>query len=186
MTEGNILRFFWSYFLSLYWICYSIISVLCFGFLATRHVGSQLRNQGWNLIPGLPLHPRGHSKTHFCTNAGDSQMDSETSYLTWTSLDHALVGVQSLSRVWLFVPELLHKGSPVLCYLPELTQTHVHRVSDTIQPSHSLSSPSPPAFSLSQHQGLFQWISSSHQVAEILEFQLQHQSFQWIFRTDFL
>ena len=61
-----------------------------------------------------------------------------------------------------------------------------HRVSDAIQASHPLSSPSPPAFNLSQHQNLFQWVSSSHQVAEILEFQLQHQFFQWIFRTDFL
>ena len=58
--------------------------------------------------------------------------------------------------------------------------------SDVIQPSHPMSSPSPPAFNLSQHQGLFQWISSSHQVDKVLEFQLQHQSFQWIFRTDFL
>ena len=55
-----------------------------------------------------------------------------------------------------------------------------------IQPSHPLSSPSPPAFSLSQHQGLFQWVSFLHQVAKRLEFQLQHHSFQWIFRTDFL
>ena len=69
-------------------------------------------------------------------------------------------------------------GFPVLHQLPELTQTHVHRVSDTIQPSHPLSSPSPPAFNLSQHQGLFKWVSSSHQVAKVLEFQLQHQSFQ--------
>ena len=50
----------------------------------------------------------------------------------------------------------------------------------------TISSPSPPAFNLSQHQGLFQWVSSSYQVAKVLEFQLQHQSFQWIFRTDFL
>ena len=69
---------------------------------------------------------------------------------------------------------------------PELTQTHVHRVGDAIQPSHPLSSPSPPAFNLSQHQGLFQLISFSHQVAKVLEFQLQHQSFQWIVRTDIL
>ena len=69
--------------------------------------------------------------------------------------------------------------------LPELTQIHVHWVGDAIQPSHPLSSPS-PALNLSQHQGLFQWVSSSHRVAKILEFQLQHQSFQWIFRTDFL
>jgi len=77
-------------------------------------------------------------------------------------------------------------GFPIHHQLLELAQTHVHWVSDAIQPSHPLSSPSPPAFNLSQHQSLFQWISSSHQVAKVLEFQLQHQSFQWIFRTDFL
>ena len=67
--------------------------------------------------------------------------------------------------------------------LPEPAQTHVHWVGDAIQPSHPPSSPSPPTFNLSQHQGLFKWVSSSHQVAKVLEFQLQHQSFQWIFRT---
>ena len=77
-------------------------------------------------------------------------------------------------------------GFPVHHQLPELAQTHVHQVSDAIQPSHPLSSPSPPALNLSQHQGLFQWVSSSHQLAKVLEFQLQHQSFQWTFRTDFL
>ena len=71
-------------------------------------------------------------------------------------------------------------GFPVYHQLPELAQTHVHRVSDTIQPSHALSSPSPSAFDLSQHQGLFQWVSSLHQVAKVLEFQLQHQSFHFI------
>ena len=70
--------------------------------------------------------------------------------------------------------------------LPGLAQTHVHWVGDAIQPSHPLSSPSPPAFNLSQHQGLFQWVSSSHQVAKVLELELQHQSFQCIFRVDFL
>ena len=75
-------------------------------------------------------------------------------------------------------------SSPVNHQLPELT--HVHRVGDAIQPSHPLSSPSPLTLNFSQHQGLFQWVSSSHQVAKVLELQLQHQSFQWIFRTDFL
>ena len=75
---------------------------------------------------------------------------------------------------------------PVHHQLLELGQTHVHRIGDTIQPSHPLSSPFPPAFNLSQHQGLFWWVSSSHQVAKVFEFQLQHQFFQWIFRTDFL
>ena len=67
-------------------------------------------------------------------------------------------------------------GLPVHHQLPELTQTHVHWVGDTIQLSHPLSSPSPPAFNLSQHQRLFQWVSSSHQVAKVLEFQLQPSS----------
>ena len=77
-------------------------------------------------------------------------------------------------------------GLPVHHQLPESAQAHVHWVGDAIQPSHPLSTPSPPDFNLSQHQGLFQWVSSSHQVAKVLEVQLQHQSFQWIFRTDFL
>ena len=76
-------------------------------------------------------------------------------------------------------------GLPVHHQLLEFTQTHVHWVSDAIQPSHPLSSPFPPAFNLSQRQSLFKWVSSL-QVAKVLEFQLQHQSFQWIFRTDFL
>jgi len=75
-------------------------------------------------------------------------------------------------------------GLPVHHQLLEFTQIHVHRIGDAIQPSHPLSSPSPPTFNLSQHQGLLQWVSSSHQVAKVLEFQLQHQFFQWIFRTD--
>ena len=70
--------------------------------------------------------------------------------------------------------------------LPELTQTHAHWIGDAIQPSHPLSSPSPPTFSLSQCQGLFQWVSFSHQVAKVLEFQLQPQSFQWTPRTGLL
>ena len=77
-------------------------------------------------------------------------------------------------------------GHPVHRQLPEFTQTHIHWVRDAIQPSHPLSSPSPPAFNLAQHQGLFKCVSSFHQVAKVLEFQLQRQSFQWIFRTDFL
>ena len=77
-------------------------------------------------------------------------------------------------------------GLPVHYQLPEFTQTHVHRVSDAIQPSHPLSSPSPPAPNPSQHQSLFQWVNSSHEVAEVLEFQLQHHSFQWTSRTGLL
>ena len=77
-------------------------------------------------------------------------------------------------------------GFPVHHPLPELAQTHVYQVDDTIQPSLPLSSPFTSAFNVCQHQGLFQWVSSSYQVARVLEFQLQHQSFQLIFRVDFL
>ena len=75
-------------------------------------------------------------------------------------------------------------GFLVLHQLPEFTQTLLHWVSNAIKPSHPLSSPSPPDFNLSLHQGLFKWVSSLHQVAKVLE--LHHQSFQWIFRIDFL
>ena len=77
-------------------------------------------------------------------------------------------------------------GLPVHHQLPEFTQTHIHRVSDVIHPSHLLLPPFPLALNHSPDQGLFQQVGSSHQVAKVLELQLQHQSFQWIFRTDFL
>ena len=77
-------------------------------------------------------------------------------------------------------------GLPVHHQLPELTQTHVHRVGDAMQPSQPLSSPSPPAPNPSQHQGLFQWVSSLHEVAKVLEFQLQHQPLQRNPRADLL
>ena len=77
-------------------------------------------------------------------------------------------------------------GLPVQHQLPEFTQTHVHQVSDAIQPSHPLSSLSPPAPNPSQHQSLFQWVNSSHEVAKVLEFQLYHHSFQRTPRADLL
>ena len=70
--------------------------------------------------------------------------------------------------------------------LPEFTQTHVHLVSDAIQPSHPLSSPSAPAPNPSQHQSLFQWVNSLHEVPKVLELQLQHHSFQRNPRADLL
>ena len=75
-------------------------------------------------------------------------------------------------------------GLPVQHQLPEFTKTHVHRVSDAIQPSYPLTSPSLPARNPSQHQGLFQWVNSSHEVAKLLTFQLYHQSFKWTPRPD--
>ena len=94
----------------------------------------------------------------------------------WVQFSHSVVS-NSLRHHGCSTP-----GFPVHHQLPEITQTHVHWVNDAIQPSH----PSPPAFDHSQHQGLFTWVSSLHQVAKLLEFQFQHQSFQWIFRADFL
>ena len=79
-----------------------------------------------------------------------------------------------------------HSRPPCPSPTPGVHSNLVYWVGDAIQPSHPLLSPSPPAPSPSQHQGFFQWVSSSHQVAKVLEFQPQHQSFQWIFRTDFL
>ena len=97
------------------------------------------------------------------------------------------------SSVAQLCPTLCHPmdySMPVLFVhhqLLEFTQMHVHWVGDAIWPSHSLLlSSSPPAFNLSQHQGLFIWVSCLHQVTKVLEFQLQYQSFQWIFRTDYL
>ena len=77
-------------------------------------------------------------------------------------------------------------GLPVHHQLPEFTQTHVHRVRDAIQPTHPLSSPSPPVPNPSQHQSLFQWVRSSHEMAKVLEFLLKHHSFQRTPRADLL
>jgi len=108
-------------------------------------------------------------------------------HMLHTTPTHIHQSVQSLSHVRLCDPMDCNKpGLPAHRQLPELAQTHVHRVSDAIQPFYPWSSPCPPAINISQHQGLFQWLSSSQQVAKVLEFQLQHQSFQSIFRTDFL
>ena len=104
-----------------------------------------------------------------------------------SSIVYQFSSVQSLSHFWLCNPmDCSTSGLPVHCQLPEFTQTHVHWVGYAIQPSHPLSSHSPLAFNLSPNQGLFKSVSSSYQVAKGLEFQLQHLSFQWMFRVDFL
>ena len=100
-------------------------------------------------------------------------------------LDHrVLLFSGSVVSVSLWPMDCSTPGFPVHHHLPELDLTHVHRVGDAIQPSYLLLCPS-LALNLPQHQGLFQWIVLSHQVAKVLEFQLQHQSFQWIFSTDY-
>ena len=111
---------------------------------------------------------------------------ADVTQLRWALLDSVQFSSVAQSCLTLCDPNACNKpGLPVHHQLPEFTQTHVHRVGDAIQPSHSLLSTSPPAFNLCQHQGLFKWVRSSHQVTKVLEFQLQHQSFLWIFRTDF-
>ena len=87
-------------------------------------------------------------------------------YICISQFSHSVVSNSLQSH------ELQHTRHPCPSYLPEFAQTHVHRVSDAIQPSYSLSSPSSPTFNLSQHQGLFQGVSSSHQAAKVSELQL--------------
>ena len=107
-----------------------------------------------------------------------------------TNCYHVVVVIQSLSQVRLFATPwtaaLPCQASLSFTISQSLLKLTSIEASDAIQPSRPLSPPSPPAFNLSQHQGLFQWVVSSHQVTEILQLQHQHQSFQWIFRVDFL
>ena len=118
-----------------------------------------------------------------------------THITTWMSLENIMLSERSQTHKYQF--SSVTQSCPTLCdpmnrstpgllvhHQPlEFTQTHVHRVGDAIRPSHPLSSP-PPALNLSQHQGLFKRVSSSHQVAKLSEFQLQHQPFQWTPRID--
>ena len=140
--------------------------------------------------PGLPVHHQLPEFTQTLVHwVGDTIQPfhplSSPSPSALNLSQHQFSLVQSLSRVWLCDPmNRSVPGLPVHHQLPEFIQTHVHWVSDAIQPSHTLSFPSPPAPNPSQHQSLSQWVSSSHQVAKVLEFQLQHQSFQWTLRTD--
>ena len=115
---------------------------------------------------------------------GDWEMNANGMEFLWEAMKYSCCLITKSCLTLCDPMEWSVLGFPVLHYLPEFAQTHVHWVSDAIPPSHPLSAPSPPAFNLSQHQGLFQWVSSSHQVAKVLE--LQHQSFWWIFKVDFL
>ena len=122
-----------------------------------------------------------------CVNWSDGSRDGHMARKLWPK-DQILRSVQSslVTQSCLTLCNPINcstPGLPVYHQLLESTQTHVHWVSEAIQPSHLLSSPSPPALNLSQHQGLFKWVISSYQVAKILEFQLQHQSFQRTPRT---
>ena len=139
------------------------------------------------------------SRTQYRESWSKDYRKGSAALVTFTSSPHGSDS-QNLMRVKRSFPFLrpicysLAKSCPTLCnpmdcsmpgfhilhYLPEFAQNHVHWVDDVIQPSHPLSPSFPPALNLSQHQGLFQWVGSFHQVP-VLELQLQHQSFQWIF-----
>ena len=145
------------------------------------------RSHGSDLRPSTPcLHP--HQVSELLWDPGSSL--SQVGHLwSWCwgkdlgSVQRSSV-TQSCPTLWDLM-DCSTPGFPVHHQFLELTQTHIHQVGDAIQSSHLLSCP-PPAFNLPQHQGLFKRGSSSHQVTKVLEFQLQHQSFQWIFRTNFL
>ena len=118
--------------------------------------------------------------THPCRDTRPNSLTTGTSHPSATS--HFSVQFSPLFAT----PWTAARQVPCPSPTPKFTQTDVHRVGDVIEPCHPLSSPFPPTFKLSQNQGLFQWVSSSHQVARVLEFQLQHQTFQWTLRTDLL
>ena len=135
----------------------------------------------------------GESELKFCWIFAPIKFyfDWMTTVTTWVSWNqcHFITSVQFSSVAQLcptFCGPMVCSTTcvPVHHQLRGLTQTQVHWVSDAIQPTHPTLSPSPPTFKLSQHQGLFHLGSSSHQLTKVLEFQLQHQPFQWIFRTD--
>ena len=148
------------------------------GIQLSHHSEERLQNLWKASQPALLKVSLGKKVTHSTSLSPKSYM-GKIMFL-WPQFSHSVLS-DSLQPMDCSTP-----GFPVHHQLLKLAQTHVHWVSEAIQPSHPLLSPPPPAFNLSQHQGQFQWVSSSHQVAKILELQLQHQSFQWIFRTDFL
>ena len=110
----------------------------------------------------------------------------KTVFFFWKIIQAVVVRLLGCVQLFAILWTAAHQSSLSFTVSWSLLTLSVHWVSDAIQPSHPLSPPSPPAFNLTQHQGLFQWVSSLHQVAKVLELQLQHQFFQWIFKVDFL
>ena len=157
----------------------------------TRMKGVEVGNNNWEIkaISQLDLKElKTFPQTSYICKIFQWQWKIINSSKTMFKIFYHHLCLQSLSSVAQSCPtlqphETQHTRPPCPSPTLESTQTHVHWVSDAIQPSHPLSSPSPPALNLSQHQGLFQWVSSSHHVVKVLEFQLKHQSFQWTPRT---
>ena len=191
ILSGVISSLFSSSILDTYWSGEFIFSVIYFCLFVLFM--SHSRQEYWSGLP-FPF-PVDHILSELLTMTHPSSVALQGMAHSFTELDKAFVHVISLVQFSSITQSCPTLCSPMNCSTPgfsvhhqllELAQTHVHRVGDAIQPSHPLSSPSPSAFNLSQHQDLFKWFVSLHQMARVLEFQLQHQSFQWIFRTDFL
>ena len=133
-----------------------------------------------------PVHPKGKQSWIFI---GRTDVEAETLLLWPPDAKYWLIGKDpDAGKDWRWEEKGTTTDEMAGCHhrLNGRESEWTPGVGDAIQPSHPLSSPFPPTFNLSLMQGLFQWVSSSHLVAKVLEFQLQHQSFQWIFRTDFL
>ena len=159
---------------------------ICFLFRLSQHeLGFLSLDREWVSICSLRRKAVYSNRYHHVMPQKTSQLEALGDWIRPERADTDMDIVSSVAQWCLSLRPMdwSTPGLPVHHQLPELAQTHVHWVSDAIQPSHPLSSPSPPTFNLSQNQDLFQWVSSSNQVAKVLQFQLQHQSFQWIFRT---
>ena len=180
----------------MFWIKHTILNILLEIILKTSSHSPCLRKfllfsngnsmglEGWVICRWLQSRIRIKAEVEFGRGESQAFVPGISLFLFLVCSSHFQCSVaQSCLTLW---PHGLQHTRLLYHQLPDLAQTHVHRVSDAIQSSHPLSYPFPPAFNLSQNQGLSQWVSSSYQVAKVLEFQLQHQSFQWIFRTDFL
>ena len=139
------------------------------------HVGEGPRYTWPCEVGGYPLGREGGA--WFCFEKKGSFTPAFNRLIKWNQFSSVTLSCPTLNDPM----DCSTPGLPVQHQLPGFTQTHVHQVSDAIQTSHPLSFSSLPAFNLSQHH-LFRWVSSSYQVTKVLEFQLQHQSFQWIFR----
>ena len=155
-------------------------------------ISQEIIRQNHNEVPIHTSQIHWNDRQHLvCIEEGSTHWYTHTvtffwQYLLITKADMYLPSVQ-LTGVWLFVTPMdcSTPGLPVPHHLLEFAQVHVHCIGDAIQSSHPLMPFSPSALNLFCHQGLFQWVGCSHQVAKILKLQIQHQSFQWVFRVDF-
>ena len=141
-------------------------------------------------LPSMGSHRVGHDWSNLPAAAAAANINTITIYICslyefMALISRILCSIQSLSHVWLFVTPWTAARQASLSITNFWSLLKLKSI-ESVMPSNHLVSPSHSAFNLSQHQGLFQWVNSSHEVANVLEFQLQHQCFQWIFRTDFL